>query len=345
MKLESMIAASILVAVVAFLGCEPASYKSDAESIGGGPEAREVKAATTDKAPSPAETKPSEAVEANELQDIVDTAVAAGNFSTLAAALEAGGLVQTLKSEGPFTVFAPTDAAFAKLPEGTVAQLLKEENKDQLVSILTYHVVPGEIHSSAVASLKSATSVSGDEIMISADANGVKINDATVTTTDIACTNGVIHVIDAVILPPSKESADAAHAGKALSIERVGSFETLFAAIEAAGLTETLQNDGPFTVFAPTDKAFAALPEGTFENLLKSENKEQLAAILTYHVVSGEVPSEKVVELTTAKTVNGAELTIDVEEDGVRVNGAKVLKTDIPCEVGLIHAIDKVLLP
>ena len=152
-------------------------------------------------------------------------------------------------------------------------------------------------------------------------------------------------MIDVVLMPPSSESADAPHAGEPLSVEGVGSFKTLFAAIEAAGLMDTLEKDGPFTIFAPTDKAFAALAEGTVESLLKPENKEQLVSILTYHVVAGEVPSSAVVELTSAKTVNGAEVTIEVADGTVRVNEATVLKTDVPCEVGLIHAIDKVLLP
>ena len=101
----------------------------------------------------------------------------------------------------------------------------------------------------------------------------------------------------------------------------------------------------PFTIFAPTDEAFAALPEGTVANLLKPENKEQLVSMLTYHVVAGEVPSDQVVEMTAAKTVNGADVTIQIEEGTVRVHGATVLATDVPCEVGLIHAIDEVLMP
>lgn len=135
--------------------------------------------------------------------DIVDTAVAAGQFNTLAAALGAAGLVETLKGPGPFTVFAPTDEAFAKLPAGTVDDLLLPENKDQLVAILTYHVVPGTVMASDVVKLTEAATVNGNMIEITVDGGTVMINDATVTATDIAATNGVIHVIDSVILPPS----------------------------------------------------------------------------------------------------------------------------------------------
>lgn len=134
-------------------------------------------------------------------KDIVDTAVAAGSFETLAAALTAGGLVDTLKSEGPFTVFAPTDEAFAKLPAGTVESLLKPENKDQLVGILTYHVVGGKVMAADVVKLASATTVNGADVGIEVKDGSVFVNGAQVTATDIEASNGVIHVIDSVLIP------------------------------------------------------------------------------------------------------------------------------------------------
>lgn len=133
--------------------------------------------------------------------DIVDTAVAAGQFTTLATALDAAGLVETLKGEGPFTVFAPTDAAFAKLPAGTLDSLLLPENRDQLVAVLTYHVVPGKVMASDVVKIAAATTVQGSDVAISVADGKVRINDATVVATDVAASNGVIHVIDTVILP------------------------------------------------------------------------------------------------------------------------------------------------
>ncbi len=133
--------------------------------------------------------------------DIVDTAVAAGNFSTLAAALQAGELVDTLKGDGPFTVFAPTDEAFAKLPDGTLDSLLKPENKDQLVAILTYHVVPGKVTASEVIGLSSAPTVNGQNLSIRVDGGTVLVDDSTVIATDVMASNGVIHVVDTVILP------------------------------------------------------------------------------------------------------------------------------------------------
>jgi uncharacterized surface protein with fasciclin (FAS1) repeats len=140
---------------------------------------------------------------ADDAMDIVDTAVAAGSFTTLVAAVQAAGLVETLKGEGPFTVFAPTDDAFAKLPAGTVESLLEPENKDKLVAILTYHVVSGAVPASDVVNLTEAPTVNGASVEISVDGGTVMVNDATVTATDIMTSNGVIHVIDTVLLPPA----------------------------------------------------------------------------------------------------------------------------------------------
>jgi uncharacterized surface protein with fasciclin (FAS1) repeats len=136
-------------------------------------------------------------------KDIVDTAVAAGQFKTLAAALTSAGLVDTLKGSGPFTVFAPTDAAFAKLPAGTVDTLLKSENKAKLTAILTYHVVAGKVMAADVVKLKETKTVNGAMVAVKVDGGNVMINNAKVTTADIAASNGVIHVIDTVLLPPS----------------------------------------------------------------------------------------------------------------------------------------------
>ena len=138
---------------------------------------------------------------AKKQSDIVDTAVAAGTFNTLAAALQAGDLVDTLKADGPYTVFAPTDEAFARLPEGTVEMLLLPENKDKLVAILTYHVVPGKVSAAEVVTMTSAATANGSEVAISVVDETVFINDSRVVATDIEASNGVIHVVDSVLLP------------------------------------------------------------------------------------------------------------------------------------------------
>jgi uncharacterized surface protein with fasciclin (FAS1) repeats len=139
--------------------------------------------------------------------DIIDTALSAGNFSTLAAALEAAGLIETLKGDGPFTVFAPTDEAFSKIPAATLSELLRPENKAKLTAILNYHVISGRITGDEVTDLKSATSLQGQTLRISSTKDGLKINDAKVLTPDVEATNGVIHIIDAVLLPSASATA------------------------------------------------------------------------------------------------------------------------------------------
>ena len=284
-------------------------------------------------------TMPVSLVNATQEKDIVDTAVGAGSFKTLVAAVKAAGLVETLKGEGPFTVFAPTDEAFKKLPAGTVETLLKPENLKKLQGILTYHVVPGSVMAADVVKLDSAKTVQGQDVTIKVVDGGVMINGAKVVTADIECSNGVIHVIDSVILPPAKK-ADIVDT--AVSAD---DFNTLVAAVKAAGLVETLKSKGPFTVFAPTDEAFAKIPAATLKELLKPENKKKLAGILTYHVVPGKVMAADVVKLTSAKTANGQEITIKVSDKGVMVDGANVIKTDIECGNGVIHIIDSVIMP
>ena len=263
-------------------------------------------------------------------EDIVDTAVTAEDFQTLVAAVKAAGLVDTLKSPGPFTVFAPTDEAFAKLPAGTLDSLLKDP--DRLGAILKYHLVPGNVSSEDVVKLSSAKTVLGQTLNISAG-RGVKINDASVIKTDIETSNGVIHVIDSVLIPANDIIETARSAG---------SFKTLLAALEAADLTDALRGAGPLTVFAPTDEAFGKLPEGTVEALLKDIPK--LQSILTYHVVQGRVMAADVVKLSEAKTLQGQAVRIDASS-GVKINSAQVVKADVAANNGVIHVIDEVLLP
>lgn len=270
-------------------------------------------------------------------KDIVETAVAAGSFKTLAAALQAAGLVETLKGKGPYTVFAPTDEAFAKLAKGTVEDLLKPENKDKLRAILTYHVVPGTVLAKEAAGLKYATTVQGQRIDIVSSEGSITIDGAAVTGADIKCANGVIHVIDSVILPSTNDVVATAVAA--------GSFKTLAAALKAADLVSTLEGDGPFTVFAPTDEAFAKLPKGTLEDLLKPENKERLRSILTYHVVPGRMYADQIVKMKEVKTVQGQAAAVSIREGKAMVDNATIAKTDIETSNGVIHIIDTVILP
>ncbi|MBL8101873.1 MAG: fasciclin domain-containing protein, partial [Anaerolineales bacterium] len=189
--------------------------------------------------PAPTEVPPTAAPTATpepELSDIVDTAVADGRFTTLVAAVQAAELVNTLKGEGPFTVFAPTDDAFAALPEGTLDSLLLPENKQALTDILLYHVVSGKVMAADVTSLTSATTVLGKDVTVKADMGNVYLNDTVkIILTDIETSNGVIHVIDAVLLPPTEDAASNTIVDIAVSD---GRFATLVAAVTAADLVE-----------------------------------------------------------------------------------------------------------
>merc|ERR1711990_95245 len=291
-------------------------------------------------------------------QSIVELAVENDDLNTLVQALTAADLVDTLSGDGPFTVFAPTNAAFAALPEGTLESLLLPENKDQLTDILLYHVLASQVLSTDLTDGLKAETLQGDTVTASLDP--VRINDANVLTPDVLATNGVVHVIDAVLLPPAKPTQSIVE----LAVEN-DDLNTLVQALTAADLVDTLNGDGPFTVFAPTDAAFAALPEGTLESLLLSENKDQLTDILLYHVASGKVLST---DLTTGQkipTLEGGTLDVsiaasksafsslrafaDIPDIGttatVMINGATVVTADVEATNGVVHIIDAVLLP
>jgi transforming growth factor-beta-induced protein len=269
-------------------------------------------------------------------KNIVETAVAAGKFNTLATALTKADLVDALQGDGPFTVFAPTDEAFAKLPKGTLEDLLKPENKAKLQAILKYHVVSGSRMASDVVNAKGLTTLEGQRADISLMGNAAMIDGAKIVKTDIKASNGVIHVIDSVILPASDNIVTTAANAK--------QFNTLLAAAKAAGLAEVLANDGPFTVFAPTDEAFAALGD-TVQELLKPANREKLASILKYHVVAGRVYSDQAIGAGRADTLQGGQVKVTHKGSDVMINSAKVVKADLDASNGVIHVIDAVLLP
>ncbi|MHC4392905.1 MAG: fasciclin domain-containing protein [Planctomycetota bacterium] len=268
--------------------------------------------------------------------DIVETAVKAGSFTTLATALKHTGLIPALQGDGPFTVFAPTDEAFAKLPKGTLEHLLQPENKATLAAILKYHVVSGELKAKQVVGRTFMTTLQGQRMDVRVS-DGAFVDQARIVKTDIACTNGVIHVIDEVILPTTDSILTTA--------SKAGTFKTLAAAITAAELGDALSGPGPFTVFAPSDAAFAKLPKGTLASLLKPENKAKLIQILKLHVVSGRVYSDQALAAGTAPTLEGSSVEIAVKAGVARVNSARLAATDIEASNGVIHVIDTVLLP
>jgi transforming growth factor-beta-induced protein len=286
-------------------------------------------------------------------KNIVETAIDDGRFDTLVAALQAAGLDDDLEGTGPFTVFAPTDDAFAALPEGTVDTLLEPANQDILIDILTYHVYAGEVFAADVIDLAGTAveMLNGSDLRIDVIDGSVILSlngnrQATVTITDIEASNGVIHVIDMVLDPN-----DATSSIVQTAIDN-GNFTTLVTALQTAGLDDALEGAGPFTVFAPTDTAFAKLPAGAVADLLKPENIDALTNLLQYHVYAGSVLAADAIALAGNNVVmlNEDSMSIDVVGNMVVLNPgggreAMVTITDVLCSNGVIHVIDTVLDP
>ena len=279
---------------------------------------------------------------------IVDLAVATPDLSTLVTALKAADLVDTLSGKGPFTVFAPTNEAFAKLPAGVLANLLKPENKAQLAALLTYHVLPGSVPTQTLPKGQQldpskCTTVEGEKIEVynactnrKCTRSEVKINPIPDIGTyqalvargsgDIVASNGLVSLISGVLTLPTGPRPFAKNIVSLIEdgCGYPGAMNTLPAALKAAGLVDTLSGKGPFTVFAPTDSAFAKLPAGVLANLLKPENKAQLVDILTYHVLPGDVTYQALENKDgqMIKTVEGKSVTVRVSGD-IFINDAK----------------------
>ena len=268
--------------------------------------------------------------------DIPRTAQCTGVHNSLVAGVIQAELLPTLQGDGPFTVFAPTDQAFANAGID-LAALDTVEGKAALTDILLYHVIAGEVPAANVTECLSATAVNGNPLSFSVGVNGVMVNDANVTATDVPTSNGIIHVIDKV-LSPTDTPNDIPRTAQCTGIH-----DALVTAVVQAELLETLQGEGPFTLFAPTDQAFAdaGIDLAALDTV---EGKAALTDILLYHVVSGEVPSSAVTECMTTTAVNGNTLAFTVA-DGVMVNDATVTLADVGTSNGVIHVIDKVLSP
>ncbi len=270
---------------------------------------------------------------------ITEIAASIEDFSTLVTALQAAELDGVLNGTDNYTVFAPTNAAFEALPEGTLETLLADPTGD-LADILLYHVVGSKVPAADVVGLDYATTAQGSKVTIEVVDGKVILNGTTeVTSTDIMAKNGIIHVIDAVILPSDapKSITDIASSNADL--------ETLTAAVTAAGLATTLSEAGNYTVFAPTDAAFDALPAGTLDALL-ADAEGSLKDVLLYHVIGSEVNASEVVKLTEATTLNGAKVSIEVVDGKVILDGtSEVIITDIIASNGIVHVIDAVITP
>jgi transforming growth factor-beta-induced protein len=313
-----------------------------------------------------------------EEQSVLDLAIEAGQFSTLIAAIDAAGLSETLEGEGPFTVLAPTDAAFEAALEAlgiTADELLADTAT--LTSILTYHVLPQAADSQLVATLdgSSVGTVNGQEVNVSVADGQIMINEATVVSADLIADNGIVHVIDGVLLPPDvaaalgvamvEETTTTTTEATTTTTEAMeptiaeivaeaaagdpAEFTVLLAALDTAGLVDALNGPGPFTVFAPTDAAFGALLEElgiTAEELLANPD---LGNILLYHVVSGQFLAADVIELAPVDVptlFEGNDLSIAVVDGSVVINEvATVVTADLIASNGVIHVIDAVLVP
>ena len=334
---------------------------------------------------------------------VVDIIVGSENHNTLETAVVAADLVDALSGEGPFTVFAPTDDAFDALPDGTLDAVLADV--DLLTSILTHHVAAGSVLSTDLADGMMVTTLNGTELMVTINENGVMIDNAMVTVADLVADNGVVHVIDAVLIPEDgceDDDSIIASAFQTLStctetisflmtnygyseyeacnwngdmgsgslfnemtmfdfcecscedVEAplttvvdiiVGSenHNTLETAVVAADLVDALSGEGPFTVFAPTDDAFDALPDGTLDAVLA--DVDLLTSILTHHVAAGSVLSTDLADGMMVTTLNGTELMVTINENGVMIDNAMVTVADLVADNGVVHVIDAVLIP
>ena len=273
--------------------------------------------------------------------DIVAVAAKTPELSTFAKLIEAAGLTETLKGKGPFTVFAPGNAAFEKLPKEKLAELQKPENKDKLKQVLLYHVVAAEYTTDIMEQAPVGTkgpSLAGAELTLTS-VNPIMVNEARLVKPDLKADNGVIHIINAVLTAPANDLIAV--------LSRTPELSTLVKLITAAGLTDTLKGAGPFTILAPTNAAFDKVPKDQLESLAKPENKEKLKTILLGHVASGAYPTEMMAGASVGQggpSVAGPELTI-TSLNPIMINDAKITKADIKADNGIVHIVDKVLLP
>ena len=274
-------------------------------------------------------------------KNIVELAESVPDLSILVQLVVAADLATTLEGKGPFTVFAPPNAAFQKLGNATLQHLLDPANKAELVKILTYHVLGANVQSKDLKDGEVVATVEGDNITVHLNKDGAFINNAKVIAADIEATNGVVHEIDTVLLPPAPKPTD----NIVQLAESVPELSILVQLVAAGGLVGTLTGPGPFTVFAPLNSAFEALGNATLQHLLDPANKAELDKILTYHVASGSVHSGDITDHEQIKTVEGDSVTAYVVNGQVYINHAHVVKADVDATNGVVHIIDGVLLP
>lgn len=264
---------------------------------------------------------------------IVDALEDNPNFAILVAAIDIAGLRATLDGTTEFTLLAPTNGAFLSLPQGVLRALVNDPAA--LASVLTYHVVAGTVPAATVVTLPSAATVQGNSIFINPTPFGLFLDQASVVQTDVFVDNGVIHVLDAVLDPAPTTIVDFVAANP--------SFTTLTTAVGIAGLGNTLAGTGPFTLFAPTNRAFSKLPVGVLDSLVN--DPPALADVLLYHVVAGTLLASDVLSLPSAATVLGPDISFSQSGNAVLINQSKLLAFDIQLANGVLHVIDRVLVP
>jgi len=277
---------------------------------------------------------------------IVQLAEATPDLSTLVTALTAGNLTGALSGAGPFSVLAPTNEAFAKVPANELKYLLEPEHIKELDAVLEYHVVAGAaVFSKDLKHRQFVKSLEGSELLVEKVTSGVYINrEYKVTTADVAASNGVVHIIDGVLIPHHSDTVSAEKTIVQLA-EATPELSTLVTALKAGKLTHTLSEAGPFTVFAPTNEAFSKVPTDELKRLLDPKNIKELDAVLTYHVLAGEVDSKDLSDHEKAKTLEGKEVLIRLRGSHIYVNDAEVLTADIKASNGVVHIVDGVLVP
>jgi uncharacterized surface protein with fasciclin (FAS1) repeats len=270
--------------------------------------------------------------------DLIETLERAGGFTTLLALLDATQLTETVAEGGPFTILAPTDDAFAKLPQETVDFLLA--NPDVLTDVLLYHVVEGSRSIRSLLRSNTAETLLREPVLVTLQHREIFVNQSRVVRRDIRAENGLVHAIDTVLSPP-EEPIEISSIVDVLRLD--GRFDTLLAALEATGLDVALAGPGPLTLFAPTDEAFAALGQETIEALLA--DPDALTDILLYHVADREFDALGLLIRRHVKTLQGDTVEVRIRRGRLFVDDAKVLSPNVDAPNGVIHAIDGVLLP
>ncbi len=277
--------------------------------------------------------------------DIIENANKLTNLSTAVALIDSADLTATLKSIGPYTVFFPSNSAFDKLTEGTLDSLLQPENISNLSTVLTYHVVAGKYTSDMLVDGQELYNINGQRMYISKKSGSFTVNGAMVESKDIVSKNGVVFIIDTVLTPSSETlESESQKLNIIQNIEQASNLTILIETLNSADLSQNLETEGPFTIFAPTNTAFDRLSTGTLVSLLEPENKSYLVSLLNNHVLQGEYTADDLGDGTSLQAMSGLAISISKSDNSFKVNGGVVI-SEIRAKNGVIFIVDKVLTP